>query len=53
MSKYLRVQCDCGNEQVAFGDAKSTVKCLKCGKDLVLPQGGRAGINCRILEVLS
>lgn len=53
MSKYLKVQCDCGNEQIIFGDAKSKVKCNKCAKPLVLPRGGRAGINCRILEVLN
>ncbi len=52
MSKFLKVQCDCGSQQLVFGDAKSEVTCQKCGNVLVEPAGGRANIHCRILEVL-
>ncbi|MFH0922758.1 MAG: 30S ribosomal protein S27e [Candidatus Micrarchaeota archaeon] len=53
MSKFLSVQCDCGQAATVFGDSKQSVKCVKCGAVLVEPKGGRAKINCRILEVLS
>jgi small subunit ribosomal protein S27e len=52
MSRFLRVQCDCGQDAVVFGDSKTVVKCQKCGKTIVEPMGGRARINCRIVEVL-
>ena len=37
---------------MVYGDAKMAVKCLKCGKTIISPQGGRAKIDCKILEVL-
>ncbi|HII39034.1 TPA: 30S ribosomal protein S27e [Candidatus Micrarchaeota archaeon] len=52
MSRFLHVECDCGGNEVVFGDAKMAVSCLKCGKVLIRPQGGRARIDCKILEVL-
>jgi len=51
MSKFLRVQCDCGAQQVVFGDSKTAVFCQSCGNPLVEPTGGRATVQCRILEV--
>ena len=53
MSRFLKVVCECGENAVVFGDSKTAVDCKKCGKNLVSPMGGRARINCRILEVLS
>ncbi len=53
MSRFLKVVCECGQETVVFGDSKATVNCRKCKKNLVKPRGGRARINCRIVEVLS
>lgn len=52
MSKFLKVQCDCGNEFVTFGDSKTQVNCPKCGNVCLKPSGGRAEVGCRILEVL-
>lgn len=52
MSKFLRVQCDCGSDSVVFGDAKSKVTCFNCKKELLTPTGGRASLNCKILEIL-
>lgn len=52
MSRFLRVECDCGQDAVVFGDSKTAVACKKCGKKIVEPKGGRARINCRIMEVL-
>jgi ribosomal protein S27E len=53
MSKFLRVRCDCGEETTVFGDSKTSVNCKKCGNQIIKAAGGRALINCRILEVLS
>ncbi|MFH1246903.1 MAG: 30S ribosomal protein S27e [Candidatus Micrarchaeota archaeon] len=52
MSKFLKVQCECGSESIVFGDAKSLVKCFNCKKVLLEPKGGRAAVNCKILEIL-
>jgi small subunit ribosomal protein S27e len=54
-SRFLRVKClDCENEQIIFGYASSEVKCLKCGKVLAKPSGGKARLEptARELEVL-
>lgn len=52
-SRFLRVKCnDCGNEQVIFGCAASTIKCLVCEKVLAVPTGGKAIVKTEILEVL-
>lgn len=47
------MECKCGEDQVVFGDSKSQVRCRKCNALIVEPSGGRARINCRILEVLA
>jgi len=47
------VKCPkCENEQVIFGKATTTVKCLKCGYVLVKPSSGKAKIKSKVLEVL-
>lgn len=52
-SRFLRVKCtDCGNEQVIFGCAASTIKCLVCEKILAVPTGGKTVVKTEILEVL-
>lgn len=52
-SRFLKVKCnDCGNEQVIFGCAASTIKCLVCEKVLAVPTGGKTAIKTEILEVL-
>ena len=53
MSKFLRVRCDCGEDMVVYGDSKTEIYCEKCGNLVAEPKGGRAVINCRIIEVLS
>ena len=52
MSRFLRVQCDCGAESVVFGDSKSVVNCSKCGNAIVYPTGGRARVEAKIVEVI-
>lgn len=52
-SKFLKVKCSgCGNEQVMFGSASTTVKCLVCDKTLARPKGGKAEILTKIIAVL-
>lgn len=52
-SNFLKVKClDCGNEQIIFDRAASTVQCIICGKTLVKPKGGKAEIKAQILKVL-
>ncbi len=43
-SRFFKIRCECGNEQVAFSHAAMTVKCLQCGKVLMEPMGGKAVI---------
>jgi len=53
-SRFIRVRCPkCEKEQIIFGKATSKTKCLKCGKILVEPTGGKTKIRCRVLEVLN
>ncbi|MEE9174096.1 MAG: 30S ribosomal protein S27e [bacterium] len=53
-SKFLRVRCrDCGNEQILFDRAASTVTCLVCNATVAEPTGGKADIKAEVLEVLS
>lgn len=52
-SKFIKVRCaKCKNEQVIFGKAASSVRCLVCGEQLASSTGGKTAITSRILEVL-
>lgn len=52
-SRFLKIKCnDCGNEQVIFSNASTTVKCLACEKVIAEPTGGKADIKTEIVEVL-
>lgn len=52
-SKFVKVRCSkCKNEQVIFGKAATTVKCLVCEEPLALSTGGKSDIKARVLEVL-
>ncbi len=52
-SRFLRVKCnDCEYEQIIFGSASSKVTCIKCGRVLAEPTGGKSTIITHILEVL-
>ena len=52
-SKFLKVRCECKNEQIIFEKCSTPVKCLVCGKALAVPKGGKAKVEARVLEVLS
>lgn len=52
-SKFVKVRCHkCKNEQIIFGKASTTVKCLVCDKVISDPSGGKAKVKARILEIL-
>ncbi|PLJ76765.1 30S ribosomal protein S27e [Infirmifilum sp. NZ] len=53
-SRFVKVRCpDCGNTQIVFSHSSLEAKCLKCGRALVQPTGGKALILAEILEFLS
>lgn len=52
-SKFIRVKCqDCENEQVVFDHPSTVVKCIVCGRTLLLPSGGRGILKTQVVEVL-
>ncbi|MEM2597707.1 MAG: 30S ribosomal protein S27e, partial [Thermofilum sp.] len=52
-SRFIRIKCpECGNVQVTFSHASTTVQCFKCGKVLVEPSGGKATVIAEVIEVL-
>jgi small subunit ribosomal protein S27e len=50
-SKFLKVECECGNHQIVFNKACTIVKCIKCNKTLAKPTSGKAEILARVVEV--
>jgi len=53
-SRFVKVKCEgCKNEQIIFGKAASTIKCLVCGKLLAKSSGGKAEVLSKVQEVLS
>lgn len=52
-SKFLRVKCECGNEQMIFGCTSTNVNCVMCKKLLAEPSGGHAAIHGKILKANS
>ncbi len=52
--KFIKIRCSkCQNEQIIFGKASSTVKCLICESVLLETRGGKAKIKAKVIEVLS
>lgn len=50
MSKFYKVRCECGNEQIIFSHATKRVTCHNCNKILAEPTGGEAVILGKIVE---
>ncbi|MDI9619902.1 MAG: 30S ribosomal protein S27e [Candidatus Nezhaarchaeota archaeon] len=47
-SKFYNVRCpDCGNMQIIFSHASTSVHCFVCGKLLASPTGGEARIEAK------
>jgi ribosomal protein S27E len=53
VSRFLKVQCECGEVSVVFGDSKKSVNCGSCGNPLVSSTGGHAKVLGKVVEVLS
>lgn len=52
-SKFVKVKCpSCGNEQIIFNKASTTVRCLVCNEILAKPTGGKAKILAEVVQVL-
>ena len=52
-SKFLRIKCpDCGNEQLVFSHATTTVHCNVCGAILAEPSGRKVTVKGEITNVL-
>ena len=52
-SKFIKLRCPkCKNEQIVFGKSASIIKCLVCEKVIAEPNGGKARMKARVLEVL-
>ena len=54
VNDFIKIKCaDCGNEQITFKKAATTVTCHVCGATLVKPKGGNAEIKGEVVEVLN
>ena len=54
VNDFIKIKCaDCGNEQITFKKAATTVTCHVCGATLVRPKGGNAEIKGEVVEVLN
>ncbi|MEM4389662.1 MAG: 30S ribosomal protein S27e [Candidatus Micrarchaeia archaeon] len=51
--KFLRVKCECGNEQNIYSTAAMSVRCLVCNKLLAEPRGSKAVVHGKILRIMS
>ncbi|MCK4429420.1 MAG: 30S ribosomal protein S27e [Candidatus Aenigmarchaeota archaeon] len=51
-SKFLRVRCECGNEQIIFSKSSTEVKCFECEKVLTKTTGGKAEIMAEVVQSL-
>jgi small subunit ribosomal protein S27e len=50
--KLIKVKCPrCSNYQTTYGKATTMVKCKRCNKLLLKPQGGKAKIKALIKYV--
>ena len=53
VNDFIKIKCkDCGNEQIAFRRAATTVTCHVCGSTLITPKGGVGEIKGEVLEVV-
>ena len=50
--QFLKITCECKNEQVVFAKASTPINCLVCGKPLAKPTGGKVKVLGQQAEVL-
>lgn len=52
-SKFLVVVCKkCKHQQTVFSKSSTIVHCEECNEEIVIPTGGEAIINARVVRVL-
>ncbi len=51
-SRFLKLECECGNNQIVFNRASTLVRCNECNKILAKPISGKAKVQARVIEVL-
>jgi small subunit ribosomal protein S27e len=52
-SKFLVVVCKkCKHQQTVFSKSSTVVHCEECNEEIVIPTGGEAIINARVVRVL-
>lgn len=51
-TKFIEVECECGNKQTVFSNATTVVKCNACGNVLAEPKGGKAVIKGKAVKSL-
>ncbi len=49
-SRFHKVKCECGNEQIIFSHPAQPVKCIVCDKVLAIPRGGKGKIEAEIID---
>ena len=49
--RFIRVKCNCGNEQTMFEAASSVVKCLVCNQELAEPGASKINLKAKIVKV--
>lgn len=49
-SKFVKVKCECKNEQMIFEKTATKIECLVCGKVLAEPTGGKTLIKAKIVK---
>jgi len=45
--KFIKVKCECKNEQMIFDRPATVIKCLVCDKVLAKPTGGKLVIKAK------
>jgi small subunit ribosomal protein S27e len=49
--EFVKVKCsDCGNQQVIFDRASTTITCLICGATIAKPTGGKSQIRGEVVS---
>ena len=51
-TKFVKVRCECKNEQNIFSSIATRVDCLVCGKPMAEPTGGKTKFIGKVLEQL-